>query len=160
MPITKDLKNKFYYHYTSIKFSKIKDAEQGEDDFFKPRGFWISDDDDYGWKKWCEENGSFSNQFKYKYQIELNHDANILYITSPQQLDEFSEKYKTDKYDYLKHEIIYITWSKITSKYDGIIITPYFWERRMGSRSTWYYSWDCASGCIWNANAIKQFKMI
>jgi hypothetical protein len=49
-----------------------------------------------------------------------------------------------------------IDWYRVAEQYDGIIITPYIYERRLTEYTTWYYSWDCASGCIWNGKAIAN----
>ena len=45
-----------------------------------------------------------------------------------------------------------------TSDYQGIIIAPYLWTRRHHESTGWYYSWDCASGVIWDARAIAELK--
>ena len=44
-------------------------------------------------------------------------------------------------------------WAKVASHYDGIEICPYIESRR---NMTWYYGWDVASGCVWNASGIKE----
>jgi hypothetical protein len=49
-----------------------------------------------------------------------------------------------------------IEWRKVAERFDGIIIAPYIWQRRLDLESSWYYSWDCASGCIWNASAVRE----
>lgn len=38
------------------------------------------------------------------------------------------------------------------SVYDG---APYQWECRLDRDTFWYYSWDCASACIWNLQAVR-----
>ena len=55
----------------------------------------------------------------------------------------------------------YINWRKVAKAFDGIIIPEYIYSRRLdGNASDWYYGWDCASGCIWDARAIKTTKKI
>lgn len=44
----------------------------------------------------------------------------------------------------------------IGARYDGIVITPYVWSMRLDRSAFWYYGWDCASGCIWNASAVAE----
>lgn len=39
-------------------------------------------------------------------------------------------------------------------------ITPYCWPARMDPDLIWYYGWDCASGCIWDASTIHQVTRI
>jgi len=43
-----------------------------------------------------------------------------------------------------------INWSAVADRYSGIEISPYQWEARDGSETSWYYGWDVASGCIWD----------
>lgn len=31
---------------------------------------------------------------------------------------------------------------------------------RLDNRCTWYYGWDCASGCIWDKDAIEHYYLI
>ena len=62
------------------------------------------------------------------------------------------------KYINAKYKNRCIAWEKVAAKYDGLIITPYIWQRRM--ELNWYYTWDCASGCIWNVRAIKDIRLI
>jgi hypothetical protein len=38
--------------------------------------------------------------------------------------------------------------------WDGLEIAPYLHRMRLSSFS-WYYTWDCASGCIWNASRVS-----
>lgn len=52
--------------------------------------------------------------------------------------------------------VIWLDWAAIGKLYDGIIIAPYLWERRLNGGAMWYYGWDCASGCIWNPRAISE----
>jgi len=51
-----------------------------------------------------------------------------------------------------------INWPAVAEKYDGIIIAPYIWQRRLSDNPDhfWYYGWDCASGCIWNTEVIEE----
>lgn len=37
---------------------------------------------------------------------------------------------------------------------------PYQWRRRNERGFSWYYGWDCASGCIWRASAIREIRLI
>ena len=52
-----------------------------------------------------------------------------------------------------------INWRAVAGDYAGLIITPYQWSRRLEPYS-WYYGWDCASGCIWDPSAITDIKLI
>ena len=52
---------------------------------------------------------------------------------------------------------MFIDWPKVAERYDGIIIAPYQWSRRLDG-PMWYYGWDCASGCVWRARAVLELK--
>jgi hypothetical protein len=51
----------------------------------------------------------------------------------------------------------YIDWPRVAERFDGVIIAPYQWKHRL--ELMWYYGWDCASGCIWNARAVSCFEV-
>ena len=53
-----------------------------------------------------------------------------------------------------------IDWRLVAEEWQGIVIAPYLWERRFDSDARWYYSWDCASGCIWDHRAIAAIELI
>lgn len=89
-------------------------------------------------------------------EIVLSPTANILRLASGEDLDAFTEEYGFDPYSMRGGFIHDIRWPDIAAKYQGIIIAPYIWSRRMTNHTFWYYGWDCASGCIWEANAIEK----
>jgi hypothetical protein len=66
-----------------------------------------------------------------------------------------------------EEELVVIDWMRVAEKHEGILIAPYLGERLTEPNEfleshkeewwRWYYSWDCASGCIWNPNAVSEF---
>lgn len=143
-----------YYHYSN-KPVKLVPVVQGERRIGKPSGLWISDDDDYGWAQWCEE-ASFSLG-KIKHEVVLKPDANILRITTAEELLRFSEEFAVDE-GYGVVDMPPASWVKVIELYQGIIISPYQWSLRLDNRVNWYYGWDCASGCIWDISAIESIQ--
>lgn len=129
---------------------------------FKPYGLWVSDEDDYGWRKWVADNDYEWATLKYKYEVELKPAANILFICNKSELRLFTDKYKAksklnsdlDDMPFFGKTVTDIDWPHVARDYQGIIITPYLWECRLDFHSQWYYGWDCASGCIWSSDAI------
>lgn len=130
----------------------------------KPRGFWVSDDSDYGWKEWCEGENFRLENLAYSHEVTLTRNANILRIGSVENLDLFTRTYDAGEH-FNKSGIpipkgmfsigTFMDWPKIVKGYQGLIITPYLWKRRMDY--LWYYGWDCASGCsIWDARCIAR----
>lgn len=120
----------------------------------KPSGFWITLDHQYDWKNFCEAEDFRLQTLKVKNIFNLVPDHKVLIINTLEEFDNFSNEYISDDSTY------YIDWEEISQKYDGIIITDYFWERRLHQSSEWYYGWDCVSGCIWNLNVIEKMNML
>lgn len=119
-------------------------------DWHKPTGLWVSIGE--AWPAWCLENEYGVGRLCYATPVTINAAANILTLGHPWDLDEFTHKYSKQRGDYWLLDRRCIDWQRVQDEYDGIIIAPYQWERRL--ELSWYYSWDVASGCIWNANAI------
>lgn len=117
---------------------------------FKPEGFWYSVDGE--WECWCKSEQPDWLEGARVYQVTLG-DESIIRLQSVEEIDEFHEKYRAGEGDYWKKN--FIDWSRVAKDYDGIEIAPYQWERRLsGKAHMWYYSWDCASGCIWRPKGI------
>lgn len=117
----------------------------------KPTGLW------YGigpsWAEWAYYNMSQMIQ-PYIFKLELN-KKKMLVIESVKDFDNFEATYKVS--NYIVPRMSSIDWKRVAGKYCGVQIAPYLWQRRMSS--FWYYSWDCASGCIWSPAAIKSVKL-
>lgn len=145
-----------WVHYSRRVVSAVRSSRQEHEPDTKPRGFWISNDAaEVNWRSWCiDENFSLAS-LATAHDVSLASDSNLLLISSAAELDAFHEGYAAHngfRRDYA------IRWGDVASKYDGVLITPYIWERRLSDRAGWYYGWDCASGCIWNARAIASIS--
>lgn len=145
----------------------------------KPHGFWISAEGDDDWKQWCLSERFRLINLRYTHEVILRSDANVLWIKTIEELDAFDEKYMAENSPLdilnslgnaadalnfakvpksLRQRISGIDWRKVAGDYQGIIISPYQWQRRLGD-SLWYYTWDCASGCIWDGAAIAECRL-
>lgn len=85
-------------------------------------------------------------------RIILTPAANILHLQTPKELDDFTTKYRSTPH----FSDIHLEWDRVAEEYQGILIAPYQWSRRL--ELMWYYSWDCASGCIWDITAIERVE--
>lgn len=145
-------------HHSKTNLFDIHSVEQGADCnanwVGKPRGLWVSVDD--AWQEWCSENDFGIGE--YKHEIVLKPDAKILRIETSEALHAFTKQYgkSNDMDGALRLARHLIDWREVASRYHGIIIAPYQWSCRLSMETFWYYSWDCASGCIWNADAILE----
>lgn len=148
------------YHYSNRTIRLVRQKQYYNRDvpdgsyiagFAKPIGFWVSVKN--SWKEWCEKEGFHVDQLKRRSRIYLKEEHNLLVINNLKDFDKFCEKYKrTTELD------DYVNWYYVKKDYKGILIFPYFWERRLSDTSMWYYGWDCASGCIWDVSCIESVK--
>lgn len=121
----------------------------------KPAGFWVSDDDaEMNWREWCLGENFHLEALRYKQEVILSPHAKMLYLNSAADLDSFTREYGASPYSGWERR--YINWRPIVRDYQGIVITPYIWERRLSNDVPWYYGWDCASGVIWDARAVES----
>lgn len=120
----------------------------------KPAGLWLSVEGESSWEDWCrEESFSDARSYTHKFHIELKETANILTITNKEQLDDFSRNYGRAPIP----GFTWINWSKVSEKYDGIVIAP--WIGGYGDPRHWYSGWDIASAAVWNLGAIKTMVL-
>jgi hypothetical protein len=138
-------------HYSPVPITEIRSMPQRARPDMKPSGLWVSVQGPDDWKIWCVSEGFNTANLRHPYQIVLAENANIWRLSSAHQIDELTKKYVVPGFRGSYH----IDWSRIAQQYEGII-APYIWERRLFGGSEWYYTWDCASGCIWEATAIKE----
>lgn len=149
-----------------MDFDPSRTYQQRTRSFHKPIGLWVSVEGPDDWQHWCEGEGFASDRFEVTHQVTLAPGHNVLWIWDYPQFDDFHRKYQvaTDE-EYMTGR--YIDWELVAEHYDGLIIAPYHWRRRMGNfddpdapDARWYYGWDCASGCIWNLAAIESVTVL
>lgn len=143
-------------HYSDKPVSRVRSTPLSRQEVsYKPHGFWLSVEGENDWKEWCEGEQFRAIEEQLAYEIELAPSANILKISSVREIDSFHSVYSSK----ISSRRENIDWRRVAENYDGIIIAPYIWERRLvGDASGWYYPWDCASGCIWNNGAVAKVK--
>jgi hypothetical protein len=130
--------------------------------YMKPAGLWLSDEDDYSWSQWCHDADFALDDLQLGYEITMA-EANVRLIQDVAALDAFSNEFGYEPewhrgIGYTRSQYIkYIDWPVVASRYQGVLITPYLWQRRLDYM--WYYGWDCASGVIWDPAAIASFKL-
>ena len=97
----------------------------------------------------------------------------MLRIESAEELDDFHARYSYMPEWYKDSAVLgpavltgfgtascwVIDWTAVGKNHDAIVIAPYIWERRLDG-PMWYYGWDCASGCVWNATAVAELRPI
>ena len=145
-------------HYSKEPLKGVKSvAPKRQGESFKPKGLWVSEDD--AWKKWVSQNKFYPEEYVIENEILLEPDANMLHISKLEELHAFTDKVEvpaewTRKYKYV--DVLNLDWESVANSYDGILIMPYIWGGHSDPKTMWYYGWDIGSGCIWNADAVKD----
>jgi len=163
-------------HVSRSQIPKLRTSPQRKGS--KPNGLWY--DCDKEWIDWIkDEMPNWVERYNYIYTVHLN-KSNILELKTEEDVLNFTQEYGYQKGksvninelrkrlgydDDLEYQGLYdaldgfsgmdIDWEKVASEYAGIEICPCQWDLRMDSRANWYYSWDIASGCIWNPAGIS-----
>lgn len=158
-------------HYTKEPrtLNRVRRYTQLAPDTFsnKPIGLWVSVDGEDDWYDWCTREGFFVDGLKHAHRVTLADDAAILWVATRDDFISFVEVYGRTEHRSRSMVVEYagrgfteiaIDWPAIARDYDGVIIAPYLWGFRLSHM--WYYGWDCASGCIWNLDAIADFNPI
>ncbi len=153
-PSFEELKSSAQKHqYTVLSKSRIKNIRSTPSEEqkieFKPKGFWFGIQD--SWVDWIEGEAPHWKQDNL-YSVEVDEDK-CLVINTLEELVKFHNTYRTNtSYGEM------INWSIVADQYSGVIIKEYFWEKR--TDYMWYYTWDVASGCIWDNTAVKSVNQI
>ena len=150
-----------HYAQERVTFNPLRTYGQPDlREFQKPNGLWVSVRGEDDWPSWCARN-DYGN-LQACHEVELRPSASILYLLTPDDILDFHERYAVQLNGSARHyappRMWPLDWRSVADKWDGVIIAPYQWSLRMEGPS-WYYGWDCASGCIWNADAIGHFEV-
>ena len=152
-------------HYSSGPVGPLRlmlQARGGHNHFIgKPHGLWLSvEGNGDGWRDWCLSEGFGIEWLTHVHDVSLAEGANVLHIADEDALDEFTGTFSATDADLarigVEHYSRYIEWADVALSFDGIIIAPYIWSRRLHEGTFWYHGWDCASGCIWHPRAITS----
>lgn len=130
----------------------------------KPNGLWVSDESDpTSWSDFCCETGIELGE--YAYEVDLDMDR-ILHLATEEELLGFTRRWGEVDPRYVAAgarlrgwpaTVTSVRWCDLHSLHDGILITPYHWRLR---RVNWYYTWDCASGVVWNPRAVTGVRSV
>jgi hypothetical protein len=124
----------------------------------KPKGLWLSDDAaEESWPWFCSQDGWPLG--RYRFEVTVSDDANILVLDTVDKLLAFSELYNgAEPFPGQPDTGIrsVIDWPQVAEDFQGILISPYQWDLRYDPRTQFYYGWDVASACVWDASAIAR----
>lgn len=126
----------------------------------KPTGFWVSVAGPHDWPAYLSSFGQTVLP-AYRHRVELAPDARILRLDSVDALLAFGADHALSSVhgtDVPPGEAV--DWDRVEREWQGILITPFQHSVRRDPRCRWYYGWDCASGCIWDARAIASIARV
>lgn len=124
---------------------------------YKTPGLWVSVEGEDDWLAWCRSEGWGLDRMVCAAEVILSPASNVKRLTSAYEIDEFSDDFRTSGSPIWHRGL---DWSAIRDRWQGLIIAPYCWERRLADHTGWYYGWDCASGVIWDAAAVESVQSI
>ena len=156
-------------HYSDHDTITPYAASQAETVFTyeKPKGLWVSVDGEDDWATWCETEQFRDTSSQRRHRVVLADDADVLVLDTVEKVVEFDARYsRPDGYfgndggpmpgaGVLRWRGI--GWQDVAADHQGVIIAPYQWTLRR--ELSWYYAWDCASGCLWDPAAIKEVTL-
>lgn len=149
-------------HYSDEPLTRVTSLPQSGDPYNwhggrKPRGLWVSVEGEQDWREWCKSEDFRNVDEQIATEVILRADHNVLKIGTDLDMLAFHREYRAPHYAGME----VIDWPRVATLYQGIIIAPYRWGQRLGEPcSGWYYSWDCASGVIWDADAVAEVRPI
>lgn len=149
-------------HWSKVPLGELRSIEQDKEREYvscydKPKGFWVSVDGEDDWKAWCDSETFNLDGLACRYAITLGNPDRLLWISDPDEMPLFTERYgNPDRHCSYSSGIdrYAIDWRKVAEEHAGLIIAPYHWQHRL--ELSWYYGWDCASGCIWDVSVIAS----
>jgi hypothetical protein len=144
-------------HFSAKRVTAVEPSNPVGKRWDKPAGFWVSVDGGDDWESWCIAEDFAKERLAIRHRVTLAPNANILLLNGPFSLDAFTREYRVDTSSLNRDRI---DWKLVGERYDGIIIAPYVWSRRLDGDCGWYYNWDCASGCIWQPRAVASIEVI
>lgn len=134
------------YHYSERPFrGPVKTSVNALTVDMKPHGLWLSVKGEDDWPAWCEAENFNLERLAHVSQIVLQSDAAIVTLATARDIDEFHRTYTAPLY-LGDRSGTGIDWPRVAETYDGIVIAPYQWSRRLDGDARWYYGWDCAAG--------------
>lgn len=132
-------------HLSGERITALRNVPQKNG--MKPRGLWYSVGGD--WERWCASAMPQWIEKSFYYQVDIS-QVHILRITT------VAEMYQLNRYFLIHQEFgNTIAWERLAASFDGIEIAPYQDAFRLHPDFFWYHGWDCASGCIWNAEKVR-----
>lgn len=120
----------------------------------KPTGFWISVRGPHDWSAHLASHGIVCDSWRHRHSVTLAPDARLLVLADVDAVLAFTREYGLPSAP--GHPVDSVDWDRVEAQYPGIMIAPFQTELRRDPRTRWYFGWDCACICVWDAAAIAS----
>lgn len=149
-------------HYSSAPIEALHPIAPSAGEQMKPRGLWVSVEGEDDWESWCKDEQFGLEQLAVPHEVTLKPTANILHISDADAIFDLGREYGMSlPLPWIGRDQVYrLDWPRLATHWQGLIISPYQWSCRLDDRCFWYYGWDCASGCLWDVDAIASITAI
>ena len=118
----------------------------------KPGGLWLSDETGLGWKQWCVAEHYSPCSYRHDFEVDV---TGVIHLKSFSEILAFTGTYILDRESrYLQR----IDWSRVKNSACGLVITPFNYDAHWFEDASWYYGWDCASGCFWDLSVLTPVR--
>jgi hypothetical protein len=146
-------------HYSKKPLLRVKSITHSDHaaGAYKTPGLWVSVEGEDDWVNWCRNESFDLDGFSHATEIILGADANVHLLSMASQIDAFTRRFSPKNRPEWDRSL---DWPAIRENWRGLIIAPYCYARRLAPHTSWYYAWDCASGVIWDAAAVKELRSI
>jgi hypothetical protein len=149
-----------FIHYSDKPLLRVKNSSQEDVQLeargAKPHGLWFSVGD--AWRTYIQARRWDTRALRCETEIALTDDAKRWHVRNVVELDALTAEYskisdRTKTLQSSKARLPLIDWPRFALDFDAIIIAPFISDRHL--QDHWYHSWDVASGCVWNACAVR-----
>src|ERR1700677_27694 len=92
-------------HYSADPLTEVRsvDLKERGAGAYKPRGLWVSVEGDDDWLNWCKsESYGAPEKFAHATEVLLRESANVLRLTTPLEIDDFTRLFGYAKGDALR----------------------------------------------------------
>jgi hypothetical protein len=138
-----------------LKLGDLHDGNQKyiTDEEAKPDGLWFSVGDGADWIALVKARFK-PHQIRYQTEVFFVENANILRIEDANGIDALTAEYGRTRASGRQA----IDWTRVASRFAGIIIAPHYEERANHKGAQWYGCWEVSCGCVWSASAVKHLR--
>lgn len=148
-------------HHSRAFLERVYDADQSADAlemWFKPVGLWVTVPGDDDWPSWCRDSDFHIDCLTHATEVVLRPDARVLVLDTEDGVVAFNSDFGHSRE--MRWVARGIDWVRVASLYQGIVIAPHQSRLRLKREFVWYSTWDCASGCIWDAKAVRELRPV